>query len=189
MHTLNSFLYRHLTTFLQKSSQQWSDMVLKEQRACWLFLMNSSCSLLTVSLGSKLENDYSNLNLRASWFSYFFKGEIQELVLGMPHRGRLNLLTDSLKFPAAQMFSKVRTRLKAQWWIRLSIYVQNYQNIDTYWRLTSRPYTRVNTVNFLLKKNSKMLCFLFVALRWKETQNFLKELKALEMFCLIWVSS
>ena len=188
MHTLNSFLYRHLTTFLQKSSQQWSDMVLKERRACWLFSMNSSCSLLTVSLGSKLENDYSNLNLRASWFSYFFKGEIQELVLGMPHRGRLNLLTDSLKFPAAQMFSKVRTRLKAQWWIRLSIYVQNYQNIDTYWRLTSRPYTRVNTVNFLLKKNSKMLCFLFVALRWKETQNFLKELKALEMFCLIWVS-
>ncbi|KAK2567368.1 2-oxoadipate dehydrogenase complex component E1 [Acropora cervicornis] len=33
--------------------------------------------------------------------------EIQELVLGMPHRGRLNLLTDSLKFPAAQMFSKI----------------------------------------------------------------------------------
>lgn len=34
--------------------------------------------------------------------------EIQELVLGMPHRGRLNLLTDSLKFPAAQMFSKMK---------------------------------------------------------------------------------
>ena len=36
-------------------------------------------------------------------------GEIQELVLGMPHRGRLNLLTGLLKYPAAQMFSKVCT--------------------------------------------------------------------------------
>lgn len=34
--------------------------------------------------------------------------EIQELVLGMPHRGRLNLLTSLLKFPAAQMFSKMK---------------------------------------------------------------------------------
>lgn len=36
--------------------------------------------------------------------------EIQELVLGMPHRGRLNLLTSLLKFPAAQMFSKMKGR-------------------------------------------------------------------------------
>lgn len=34
--------------------------------------------------------------------------EIQELVLGMPHRGRLNLLTGLLKYPAAQMFSKMK---------------------------------------------------------------------------------
>lgn len=38
-----------------------------------------------------------------------FPGEIQELVLGMPHRGRLNLLTGLLKYPAVQMFSKVWT--------------------------------------------------------------------------------
>ncbi|XP_073248521.1 2-oxoadipate dehydrogenase complex component E1-like [Porites lutea] len=34
--------------------------------------------------------------------------EIQEMILGMPHRGRLNLLTGLLKYPASQMFHKVR---------------------------------------------------------------------------------
>lgn len=34
--------------------------------------------------------------------------EIQELVVGMPHRGRLNLLTDLLKYPATQMFNKMK---------------------------------------------------------------------------------
>jgi len=34
--------------------------------------------------------------------------DIQELVLGMPHRGRLNLLTGLLKYPAAQMFNKMK---------------------------------------------------------------------------------
>ena len=47
-------------------------------------------------------------------FSFCCKGEIQELVLGMPHRGRLNLLTSLLKFPAAQMFSKVGTTPKTK---------------------------------------------------------------------------
>ena len=36
-----------------------------------------------------------------------FSGKIQELVLGMPHRGRLNLLTGLLEYPAAQLFHKV----------------------------------------------------------------------------------
>ena len=39
----------------------------------------------------------------------FFSGKIQELVLGIPHRGRLNLLTGLLKYPTAQLFHKVWT--------------------------------------------------------------------------------
>ena len=49
----------------------------------------------------------------------------------------------------------------------------------------SSLYTGKYSKFLVKKKNSKMLHFLFVVLRWKETQNFLKELKALEMFCLI----
>ncbi|XP_058954932.2 2-oxoadipate dehydrogenase complex component E1 [Pocillopora verrucosa] len=34
--------------------------------------------------------------------------KIQELVLGIPHRGRLNLLTGLLKYPTAQLFHKIK---------------------------------------------------------------------------------
>lgn len=34
--------------------------------------------------------------------------KVWDLVFCMPHRGRLNLLTDSLKFPAEAMFAKVK---------------------------------------------------------------------------------
>ena len=43
------------------------------------------------------------------WIFFFFSGKIQELVLGIPHRGRLNLLTGLLKYPTAQLFHKVWT--------------------------------------------------------------------------------
>ena len=32
---------------------------------------------------------------------------IQDIIVGMPHRGRLNLLTGLMKYPTAEMFSKV----------------------------------------------------------------------------------
>ena len=40
LHTLQ-IVNRHLTTFLPRNFQQSSDMVLKGQKAWWLFLMNS----------------------------------------------------------------------------------------------------------------------------------------------------
>ncbi len=33
-------------------------------------------------------------------------GGVNDVILGMPHRGRLNLLTGLLKFPPAAMFNK-----------------------------------------------------------------------------------
>lgn len=33
---------------------------------------------------------------------------IRDIVLGMPHRGRLNLLTDLLQYPSAALFHKVK---------------------------------------------------------------------------------
>ncbi|XP_045483343.1 probable 2-oxoglutarate dehydrogenase E1 component DHKTD1, mitochondrial isoform X2 [Harmonia axyridis] len=36
------------------------------------------------------------------------KGSIQELVIGMPHRGRLNILTGLLRYPPAQIFLRLK---------------------------------------------------------------------------------
>ncbi|XP_022787168.1 probable 2-oxoglutarate dehydrogenase E1 component DHKTD1, mitochondrial [Stylophora pistillata] len=45
---------------------------------------------------------FDELFLRSS------NSKIQELVLGIPHRGRLNLLTGLLKYPTAQLFHKIK---------------------------------------------------------------------------------
>lgn len=46
-----------------------------------------------------------------AFFSEFFKlssdDDIQQVVLCMPHRGRLNLLTGMLKFPPGAIFTKL----------------------------------------------------------------------------------
>ena len=38
----------------------------------------------------------------------FFTDGINDIVLGMPHRGRLNLLSGMLKFPPVAMFRKMK---------------------------------------------------------------------------------
>lgn len=38
----------------------------------------------------------------------FFLAEVEEVVLAMPHRGRLNLLTGLLEMPVEKIFSKLR---------------------------------------------------------------------------------
>ena len=39
---------------------------------------------------------------------FFFLDGIKEIIMGMPHRGRLNLLTGMLEFPPVGMFRKMR---------------------------------------------------------------------------------
>lgn len=47
-----------------------------------------------------------------AFFSEFFKlasdDNLEQVVLCMPHRGRLNLLTGMLNFPPAKMFAKLK---------------------------------------------------------------------------------
>lgn len=47
-----------------------------------------------------------------AFFSEFFKlsseDTIEQIVMCMPHRGRLNLLTGMLNFPPAKMFAKLK---------------------------------------------------------------------------------
>ena len=38
----------------------------------------------------------------------YFTDGLEDIVLGMPHRGRLNLLTGMLKFPPVAMFRKMK---------------------------------------------------------------------------------
>ena len=39
---------------------------------------------------------------------FLFSDGVQEVVIAMPHRGRLNLLTGLLKFPPVAMFRKMK---------------------------------------------------------------------------------
>lgn len=50
---------------------------------------------------------------------------IQDIVVGMPHRGRLNLLTGLMKYPTAEMFSKVAIlcAFLSKPWISFSIFL------------------------------------------------------------------
>lgn len=45
--------------------------------------------------------------------------EVEEVVLGMPHRGRLNLLTDLLQFPKELFFHKVSNLIGLCYWLLL----------------------------------------------------------------------
>ncbi|KAF5378852.1 hypothetical protein D9615_006945 [Tricholomella constricta] len=55
-----------------------------------------------------LEGGESMLPALDSLFSSASHGGIQHIILGMPHRGRLNLLTDLLKFSPAALFNKIK---------------------------------------------------------------------------------
>ena len=41
-------------------------------------------------------------------FKLFFSDGIEDVIIGMPHRGRLNLLTGMLQFPPVAMFRKMK---------------------------------------------------------------------------------
>lgn len=43
-----------------------------------------------------------------SLFSSASRGGIQHIIIGMPHRGRLNLLTDLLRYSPTAMFHKIK---------------------------------------------------------------------------------
>ncbi|KAG6816029.1 hypothetical protein H0H87_009275 [Tephrocybe sp. NHM501043] len=55
-----------------------------------------------------LEGGESMLPALDSLFSSASLGGIQHIILGMPHRGRLNLLTDLLQFPPSALFNKIK---------------------------------------------------------------------------------
>ncbi|KAK7048480.1 2-oxoglutarate dehydrogenase E1 component mitochondrial [Favolaschia claudopus] len=55
-----------------------------------------------------LEGGESMLPALDSLFSAAAKGGVSSIVLGMPHRGRLNLLTDLLQYPATALFHKIK---------------------------------------------------------------------------------
>ncbi|GLB42448.1 putative 2-oxoglutarate dehydrogenase C-terminal [Lyophyllum shimeji] len=55
-----------------------------------------------------LEGGESMIPALDSLFSSASHGGIQHIVLGMPHRGRLNLLTDLLKFSPTALFNKIK---------------------------------------------------------------------------------
>ncbi|KAF7346487.1 2-oxoglutarate dehydrogenase E1 component mitochondrial [Mycena sanguinolenta] len=55
-----------------------------------------------------LEGGESMIPALDSLFSAAAKAGISTIVLGMPHRGRLNLLTDLLQYPATALFSKIK---------------------------------------------------------------------------------
>ncbi|KAG5335307.1 hypothetical protein C0989_001492 [Termitomyces sp. Mn162] len=55
-----------------------------------------------------LEGGESMLPALDSLFSSASHGGIQHVILGMPHRGRLNLLTDLLHLPPVALFSKIK---------------------------------------------------------------------------------
>ncbi|KAL4266844.1 alpha-ketoglutarate dehydrogenase family protein [Pleurotus pulmonarius] len=55
-----------------------------------------------------LEGGESMLPALDSLFSLAARGGIQHIVLAMPHRGRLNLLTDLLKYSPAALFHKIK---------------------------------------------------------------------------------
>ena len=41
-------------------------------------------------------------------FKLFFADGFEDVIIGMPHRGRLNLLTGMLQFPPVAMFRKMK---------------------------------------------------------------------------------
>ncbi|KAJ7147082.1 Transketolase, pyrimidine binding domain-containing protein [Mycena crocata] len=55
-----------------------------------------------------LEGGESMLPALDSLFSIAAQAGVSTVVLGMPHRGRLNLLTDLLKYPATALFHKIK---------------------------------------------------------------------------------
>ncbi|KAJ7928025.1 thiamine diphosphate-binding protein [Mycena leptocephala] len=55
-----------------------------------------------------LEGGESMLPALDSLFSAAAKGGVSTIVLGMPHRGRLNLLTDLLQYSATSLFHKIK---------------------------------------------------------------------------------
>ncbi|KAJ6508615.1 Transketolase, pyrimidine binding domain-containing protein [Mycena sanguinolenta] len=55
-----------------------------------------------------LEGGESMIPALDSLFSAAAQAGISTIVLGMPHRGRLNLLTDILQYPATALFSKIK---------------------------------------------------------------------------------
>ncbi|KAL0960260.1 hypothetical protein HGRIS_011890 [Hohenbuehelia grisea] len=55
-----------------------------------------------------LEGGESMIPALDSLFSTAAKGGVQHIILAMPHRGRLNLLTDLLKYPPAALFHKIK---------------------------------------------------------------------------------
>ncbi|KAJ7695948.1 dehydrogenase E1 and transketolase domain-containing protein 1 [Mycena rosella] len=55
-----------------------------------------------------LEGGESMLPALDSLFSAAAQAGISSIIIGMPHRGRLNLLTDLLKYPATALFHKIK---------------------------------------------------------------------------------
>lgn len=55
-----------------------------------------------------LEGGESMVPALNALFSIAAKGGMEQIVLGMPHRGRLNLLTGLLKFPPTALFHKIK---------------------------------------------------------------------------------
>ncbi|KAJ7134754.1 dehydrogenase E1 and transketolase domain-containing protein 1 [Mycena epipterygia] len=55
-----------------------------------------------------LEGGESMLPALDSLFSAAAQAGVSTIILGMPHRGRLNLLTDLLKYPATSLFHKIK---------------------------------------------------------------------------------
>lgn len=42
---------------------------------------------------------------------------VEHILIGMPHRGRLNLLTDSLKYPPRALFHKIKGNSELPEWL------------------------------------------------------------------------
>ena len=91
-----------LTIFWPPNSQMSKDTVGKALKPWWDFL--SSFWTMQTQNVSKI------LGFFSLWFQnlFFFADGFEDVIIGMPHRGRLNLLTGMLQFPPVAMFRKMK---------------------------------------------------------------------------------
>jgi len=91
----------------QRNSPRWKDTGVKDASPLW----PSSWNFWTRVV--KKPTSYKNWNITQPFTNYIWifilaTSDIDHVILGMAHRGRLNTLTGPLKFPPVRMFQKMK---------------------------------------------------------------------------------